>query len=412
MPQETQEGPGVFSGLKEVLPAFISDWVLGGETGVKAVIRNNAMDWRPSAPDPKGQLMKVNGVSYGDTNSCTDFSGTNDVATQLDYMIKNGQIDPNGLNFLKNNGYVGEDGKINLSPRFTAVMSGTTPQNGNSLPNVWHSMRHNGVVPDSAWPMPTTAFSTTLDSGGGIQALWNDYYAPISQDVIDLGAQFASWFDIQYEWVAWPGGGAQSPSDFSQALSVSPLQIATAVCAGWNTADPIQACGPGCAHATTLLYVDPSTNDYDILDHYNPWMKQFSPSYSITYAMRGVITSKAQNVQAPPPVQTFTYDYQVNLALGVGAPSEIHALQEGLQTLLDKNGKPYMMRGVFGPYGPQTAAALGRFQVDHGIADEPQGHDFGPQSRAALTQALLDNAQSASGAPLPRPLDPGAHHPN
>jgi hypothetical protein len=28
---------------------------------------------------------------------------------------------------------------------------------------------------------------------------------------------------------------------------------------------------------------------------------------------------------------------------------------------------PYMKIGVFGPFGPQTKAALGQFQIDNGI---------------------------------------------
>lgn len=413
---------GAFTGFKEILPKFVTDWVFGGETAIDPTPRNAEIDWRPVSPDPKTQLMKVNSVSYGDTNCCTNFSATNDLAAQMDWLIAHGQLDINGVNFLKSNGYIGADGKVNLSPRFNAVMSGTTPQNGNSLPNVWNSLRHDGIVPDSAWPMPTAEFATILDNGepqpppgtfqetSSTQKLWNAYFAPVPDSVKALGKQFAQWFDIQYEWVAYVGGGAKTPADFSQLLSVAPIQIATAVCTGWNTDDPIKACGAGSQHATTLLYVDPATNRYDIFDHYNPFMKQFAPDYSITYGMRGVISSKPQ---APKPVATpFTYNYQVNLSLGTGLPADVRALQQGLQTALDKTGKPYMKPGVFGPFGPQTQIALGRFQVDHGIADAPQGHDFGPATRAALTEALKEQADAASIEPLPRPLNEGSSRPN
>ena len=399
-----------FTGLKLVAPEPL-DPRAGGETGVPTVARNVSGDWRTYDPTNKTQLMILsNGAIEGDTESCTDFSGTNNIAIQLDWLIKNGQVDPNGVNFLESNGYLDENGRVNLSPRFTAVMSGTTPQAGNTLPNVWKSMSTDGVVPETVWPMPTAGFDAIANNPPftAPQSFWNEYFATVSPEAIALGKQFLQWFSIQYEWIAWPGGGAQTMADFAALMPVAPLQIATAVCNGWNTEDPILGCGIGSQHATTLVNVEVGTA-YDILDHYNPFLKQFAPDYSISYAMRGVISSVPQNAKTPPP---FTYNYQTNLELGSPAGAEVTALQTGLQTLLSKTGAPYMKPGVFGPFGPQTENALGRFQVDHGIADTPQGYHFGPKSRAALTEALKALSDAASSEPLPRPLNPGSTRPN
>lgn len=388
-----------FTGLKIVEPTP-TDFMAGGETGVSAAPRNDSADWRPPSPDPKCQLIRsADGTVVGDTESCTDFSGTNVVATQLDWLIAQGQIDPAGVNFLKSSGYIGADGKVALSPRFTAVASGTTPQLGNSLPAVAASMLHDGVVPESLWPMPQFA------NGVSLEAAWGEYFAPLPEAAVALGKQFASWIAVNYQWVATPGWGAQTPAQFSALLQVAPIQIATAVCSPWNTSDPIPACGPGTQHATSLLHVEGMNGDYDILDHYAPYMKQLASGYSITYGMQYVASSVPQ--LAPKP-SAFEYDYEVNLALGAPAGAAVKALQQGLQAALDKTGTPYMKPGVFGPYGPQTETALGRFQVDHGIADAPQGHDFGPKTRAALTQALA--ALAKAGAMIERPLDPGASH--
>ncbi len=399
-PQGIPEQPGISTGFLETLPNLLHDFVFGGETAVPTSVRNAKGDWRPQAPDFKGQLMKgSNGVSYGETDACMSFSGTNDLATQMDWLILNGQIDPNAVNFLRSNGYFGADGKLNFAPRFTAKMSGTDPARGNSFLNVWGSMRHDGVVPDGVWPMPTKGIDAyvasqhfvmpTPGSNNLVPGLWDLYYAQPSQEAIDLGKQFASWFDVQYEWVSWVGA-EKTMGQLANALLVSPLNIATAVCQGWNTANPIQACGDGSQHATTLLNIEPGVA-YDILDHYSPFMKRFAAGYSISYAVRGVVTVKPQ--VPPPPAPPFTYEYTVRLTLGAPVSVDLQALQKGLQTVKDKNGVPYMKPGVFGPFGPQTEDALGRFQVDHGIADAPQGGHFGPQSQKALTQALKDLSQ-------------------
>lgn len=378
---ETDQIPQ-FTGLRVVAPAP-TDFVAGAETAVPAAPRNDSADWTPEIPDPKGQLMKdPSGAVIGDTESCTDFSGTNAVSTQLDWLIAHGQIDPAGVNFLKGSGYIGADGKVSISPRFTAVMSGTTPQVGNTLPNVGNSLRHDGFVPESLWPMPQ------FTPGMSVEAAWAEYFAPIPDEVVAAGKRLTSWISTQYQWAAFPGGGAQTPAQFSALLQLAPVQIATAVCPPWNTDQLIAACGAGTQHATTLINVQGHNGAYDILDHYQPWIKHFAPDYTITYGMQYFVSSVPQAGQPPA---AFQHTYTVNLALGAPAGNEVKLLQQGLQALKDKTGKPYMAPGVFGPFGPQTEAALGRFQVDHGIADAPQGHDFGPQSRAALTAALSNN---------------------
>ena len=233
--------------------------------------------------------------------------------------------------------------------------------------------------------MPTDDFEVLYgkNPNATVNDYWAIYYAQVPQSLIDLGKEFAARFPILYEWLVYPGAPATGPQLLAD-ITVSPLEIATAVCNGWNTEDPIQACGPGAQHATLLGFVENAgAGDKDILDHYTPWQKQFAPDYDITYGMRGVVGQAT--VTAPA---AFTYDYQVNLAYGAPTGPEVKALQQGRQTVKDASGQPYMKPGVFGPYGPQTKAAVARFQVDHGIPDVPQGEHFGPKTRAALTAAL------------------------
>lgn len=378
---DEQIKPGQNTGFIAVDPKP-GDFIAGGETGILATPVLPSCDWRPFLPTNASQLMKKsNGAVIGDTNACVSFAGCQDVETILNFQIKMGLVSVDNLAWLKTNGYIDSNGSVYLSKRFTAKMSGTTPATGNSLPTVWSSLANDGAVPDSKWPMPDFDSATTEQDG------WNLYYADVPATAIALGKEFAARFPILYEWMIYPGAPAAGKAVLAD-LSVAPLEIATAVCAGWNTDDPIQACGAGSQHATLLDFVE-SNGDYDILDHYTPWQKQFAPAYDITYGMRGVVGQ----VIAPAPVSfQYTFTKQLTYEGTSNDPIELKALQQGLQSLKSKAGQPYMAAGVFGPFGPQTKTGLALFQNDHGIVDAGgQGDDFGPQSRAAMNAALLNN---------------------
>lgn len=369
---------GVNTGVVIVEPKP-TDFVAGAETGILDVPVLASADWRPFLPTYVTQLMKKsNGVSIGDTNACVSFGGKQSVETQLIHQLKTSVVSADNAAWLAVKGYIDSTGKVLLSARFTAKMSGTDPNVGNSLPNVWASLKNNGAVPESVWPMPNFDSCNTTQDG------WNLYYASIPQSVIDLGNEFKARFPVLYEWLitpATPAAGSKVLAD----LTVSPLEIATAVCAGWNTDDPIKACGAGTQHATMLTFVE-GNGVYDILDHYNPFQKQFAGDYNITYGMRGVVGQ----VLAPAPA-SFHYVFTKQLTYGAANndPADLKALQQALQYLTSKTtGKPYMAPGVFGPFGPQTAAALAAFETDHSIVDPQPGHNFGPQNRAIMNAAL------------------------
>jgi hypothetical protein len=365
-----------------VVEPKLGDFIRGGETGILDTAINPSGDWRPFYPTNQCQLMVLsNGTSVGDTNACVSFGAGQDVETNINFQLKNGtMISADNAAWLAENGYIDAKGSVFVSKRFIAKMSGTVPSQGNDLVTVWKSIQDYGCVPDSLWPMPDFDTVKAANPNATEQDYWNLYYEAIPDNVIALGAQFAARFPVLYEWLIYPAAPA-SDKQILTDLTVAPIEIATAVCAGWNTADPIQACGAGSQHATLMGFVE-TNGEYDILDHYVPWQKQFAPNYDITYGMRGVVG------QGNPLPSGFVYVYTVNLDLGAPAGPEVKALQMGLQTVKDATGKPYMKPGVFGPFGPQTESALGRFQVDHDIPDAPQGHDFGPLTRTALTAAL------------------------
>lgn len=379
---------GSFTGLQVVDPKS-TDWKSGGESGISGAVVNAASDWRSHLPVPKCQLIKVNNVSYGDTESCTNFSITNDVATYLQYLIDTNQMPAPQLAFLQNNGYI-VDGKVDISPRFSAITSGTTGENGNSLPAVWQAARTIGLVPDADCPFPISQWAAKIATGTftvqDLWAIWFDKNA-VTPAALAKAQQFVSLFQIQYQWVSYPGAEG-TPASLKQALQTAPLQLATAVCSGWNTDDPIQGCGAGTAHATTMTCVEATC--YDIFDHYNPYQKQFALDYVITYAMQGVVVPVNNTPVTYPAPAGFKHTFTTVLSPGMQG-TEVVALQNALKVLgffpltVQSTGN-FVVDGV-------TETAVKAFQVKYGIVSSgtptTTGYgNVGPHTIAELNKLI------------------------
>lgn len=369
--------PSQNTGVIEVAPKS-TDWFSSGETGIASAVRLVSGDWRPYLPPGEWQKDMPVGIDGFETDACVSFSANDFLETLGDWYIKNNiaPFTPENVQWLKDNGYFNPDGTLNFSDRFTAKISGTTT-NGNSLPAVWDSIHKNGLVPESAWPMPLSELKADTNNNGQTTANWNIYYAAVPDSVVQLGLQFKARFTVNYEWVFSPSSPATNAS-IAEALKIAPLQIATAVCWPWNTSDIIKGCGAGTQHATLLSCID-TTAMYD-LDHYVPFQKRLGLDYNITYAMRGTFNVPTQ---VTPPA---TFHYTFTKSLYYGDPKndlvELTNLQAALQFL------NYMKPGVFGPFGPQTRTALALFEKAHGIVDPQPGENFGPLNRIAINALL------------------------
>ena len=94
---------------------------------------------------PEGELQKVNGLDLYD---CVSNGSVDGVGVQIDGLLSKGLISQYNLNWLIDNNYF-ENGRINLSERHIAKLSGTSPQWGNTWQNVADAIRHYGVVPET-----------------------------------------------------------------------------------------------------------------------------------------------------------------------------------------------------------------------------------------------------------------------
>lgn len=135
-------------------------------------------------PSPERQSSRI-----FDTYACVNYNFNNPVEINFKRLIELGKISKDNLDWLNDNGYFIND-EINLSDRFLAVMSNTTPGVGNSGAVVAQTARDFGLAPQTLcdWNETTT------------QAEYYDR-STISQKAKDTALEFKKRFNIQYEWV-------------------------------------------------------------------------------------------------------------------------------------------------------------------------------------------------------------------
>lgn len=345
------------------------DFRVGAETGIQYEIRVPNGDWKLWKPTDEWQRRRSASGQLGyDTNSCVTFSGNNTLEAQLRFLIDSGKVPEEAMNFLRDGGYFDEDGNPNFSDWFGANTNGTTV-NGNDLGSFWEGIRKNGLLPQGDGHKPND-FNTNEE--------WLNS-ALVTDVMRDKAKRFLMYFTVGYEWVVLEQAGRWDL--FAKHLKQAPLHIAVGTGKDWNRKDgkPVQPVdGIRLNHA--IAYWDQDENiDHDILDHYEPFMKELAWPYYIPYAIKGVLSVRTE----PPAEPPFVYVFNVNLKMGMQNSFEVQQLQKALQFL------GYMKKGVFGPYGPQTAFAVAKFQASNKIIDpDGAGVNFGPKTRAAMNRAL------------------------
>lgn len=221
-----------------------------GASPLTPTIVNLLADWRDWRPSDEKQYKDYT----FDTMSCATFSALNIVENTINYFIYKGDmINVSQLEWLNKNGFI-KDGKLNLSDRFTAIMSGTTPQ-GNYMQNVWDSIRKDGCIPEAMLPF------------GGNN--WAEYHNKnvITQAMKDLAKQFLEIVDSSYEWTS------NIRADMLQALKECPLQLAI------NNA----------THAVELIEID------HIFNTYPPFLENLTSP--VAYALKGIVKIKVRTLK-------------------------------------------------------------------------------------------------------------------
>lgn len=329
-----------------VVPPTKTDWIAGEISGITYKVL--CTDWNPHLPTEESQI----GV-YFDTMACVTFSALNICEAIINYYLANKLLTTEQEAFLRDGGYIDENGKVNFSDRFTAKMSGTT-RLGNSLTAVWDSIKQHGLLPEKDWAYPRTQRAPVF--------VWEDYYMEIPQALKDKALKFKEFFDVLYEWVLTGAAKANKKTHDLVAYhsKQAPLQIAAPVCPGWNNVQ-VASCDltqPG--HATMVFGENVYFDDFD---HYNPFKKQLASDYPIPYILKGFVIPK-------PKAEPFLHLFLEDLVLKTSS-DEVKWLQKALflnGCLYDSEWKNIQDIETWGGYfGENTERAVKAFQKKYGI---------------------------------------------
>lgn len=203
-----------------------TDYIAGVNSPIRYEVLNPSGDWTAYAPTRERQSF-----SWGDTMACVSFSALNCVETQIKFLTGN---------------------EINLSDRFLAKASGTTPD-GNYLWKVADTLRKRGCPLEALYPS-TGDFSS-----------WNEYYIEIAENIFLEALKTLAVYDIAYEFIPL------TREDLIKHIKHAPIQIVV----------------PG--HAICSLLSENDIITY--LDTYDPFIKQ-TPFSNLRSACKIVVTIK------------------------------------------------------------------------------------------------------------------------
>lgn len=290
------------------------DYILGGASTI--TITRAVKDWSIYLPDFELQYDKVT-----DFLDCVSMSAGHSIEMQLNYLMSQHQLSDEALNFFHNNNYI-VNGVFHISKRFNAKMNGTDKTQGQYLNVAGDHFRSDGFIPDSLWPVTDNM-------------TWDEFYAPVPQNLIDLGKKALWYISIQYQWT--------DQSNIPNALIATPVQIASEICAGWDSGKVVQKCSGQPLQHSTVIYGRDGSNNYLDLDHYAPFEQVLSANYELPANMQYFITMK--------PVALRKGMFGANVTL--------------MQEDLNKIGNYKLSED--GSFGQITQNAVVDFQKNHGL---------------------------------------------
>ena len=179
------------------------------------------------------------------------------------------------IKWLQDNGYVTEEGRVDFSDRFIAILSKTS-RRGNSLKAPCHAIHEHGLIPK---PMLPASKDMT----------WDEYHDPkcITSKMKRLGKEFAKRFNINYEKVY--------ESDFPLLLKKDILDVG-----GYAWPNPINGEYPRVDYRPNHAFIIYKPQYY-AFDNYivdRSFTKKLAPDYDfLDYAYRIFISKEKQVIQ-------------------------------------------------------------------------------------------------------------------
>lgn len=246
-----------------IAPPRPKDFILGDVSGI--VSSRLIKDWSLYLPAEESQRNKVT-----DFLDCVTMSALHSIECQLNYLLQTNQLTDEAMNFFHNNNYI-FNGSFELSPRFNAKLNGTDITKGQYLNVAGDCLRRDGLLPAFDWPVTDTMS-------------WDEFYSLIPSGFFTK-AKKALWFvDIKYQWV--------NKADFPAILPVSPVQIASEVCPGWDSGVTVQKCSGRPLQHATLIYGKDAMGNFEDFDHYAPFKQVLAADYEFPVNVQYIVTAR------------------------------------------------------------------------------------------------------------------------
>jgi len=227
-------------------PIVQEDWKFGANNGISKPILTRMGGYLPTYESQRFQSF--------DPWWCVSGSALNVIETIFNYKIAHGLLSKENTQWLYDNWYIDENGKVNFDDWFLARVSNTVPGKGNSLKAVGDAARHYGLTPQLQSPFKMGDYENDLE----------DYNQAVPAGLYKLGEEFLQRFSINYEVVY--------EKDFHSALNFGPLQVAVS---NWLKQGNYYIPNGGIIHAT-MLYND---CPWMVFDTYSPYIKQLADNY-------------------------------------------------------------------------------------------------------------------------------------
>jgi hypothetical protein len=239
---------------------------------------------------PLGEVQK--GVE--DMMDCASRGPANILEAKFTWLVQNGLLSIENMNWLINNAYVEQARKVRFSDCFVAQNSNTTRQ-GNSLIAPLEAIRKQGLIPKHMMPLEPWM-------------RWADYHNParITPAIRALGMEFASRFLINYERVL--------EADFEKVYEQDMIDMA-----GYAWPEPIDGEYPRTNNQPNHVFVGLYAPKHWVFDNYEEtkgdFIKKLAPDYDLLDYGYRLIISENPKVENPPIKKSFWEKMSESLAL-------------------------------------------------------------------------------------------------
>lgn len=185
-----------------------SDYAVAGGVGVIFwENKNDSGNWDQDIPTNESQY-DPSGPGR-DRFNCITQACHNRAENIMGFDIRNGIMPKSHEQWLRDNGYFDDNGKINCSERFNSIRNGTIPGWGNYVYVVLDDARkRSGLIPARMLPdVPSMSNAEYYNEGAIIQAM------------VDMGQEFLKRFALPWEWIG------TNLDDVKKHLKQTPLLV-------------------------------------------------------------------------------------------------------------------------------------------------------------------------------------------